>query len=329
MTRPIRYGIVGFGGFAERAVAPAIKASPNSELVAIQKRSLAVSRSKGAEYNIPHAFDSVEQLVAHPDVDAVFIASANSEHCRETLIAAKAGKHVLVEKPMALTITEAEQMIRACDQANVKLMVGHMVRLSPLCVRMKEIVQSGLIGRVTFVRSEFIYDGRNSQRKWLQDQRVAGGGPVFDVGVHCLDTIRFILDDEVTSVKSQLEPFPTGTSTETTATLSLRLSKGVLASIYCSYASSIRRSTIEIIGTEGILFAKDFTRSDTTVALTISLGKADKEAETRTETFVVPNLYTDEVTRFSSCIINNTESPISGANGLQNQRVLDAAIRNG
>jgi len=329
MTQRVRYGIIGFGNFAERAIAPAIQASANSELVAIQKRSLAASKAKASEYGIRHACDSVDQLVAHPDVDAVFIVSANAEHCRETLAAAKAGKHILVEKPMAMNVAEAEEMIRVCDQSKVKLMVGHMVRLSPLTVRMKEIIQSGSIGRITFVRSEFIYDGRNSQRTWLLDQNVAGGGPLFDVGVHCLDTIRFILDDDVVSVKSHLEPIPTKATTESTAALSLRFSKGVLASIYCSYAAPIRRSILEIVGTEGTLFARDFTRSEMTIPLTVTQGKADREVETRVEAIVVPNLYVDEVTRFSSSILNNTDSPVPGTEGLKNQYVLDAALRNG
>jgi 1,5-anhydro-D-fructose reductase (1,5-anhydro-D-mannitol-forming) len=230
---------------------------------------------------------------------------------------------------MAMNVAEAEEMIRVCDQNKVKLMVGHMVRLSPLTVRMTEIIQSGSIGRVTFVRSEFIYDGRNSQRTWLLDQNVAGGGPLFDVGVHCLDTIRFILDDDVVSVKSHLEPIPTKATTESTAALSLRFSKGVLASIYCSYAAPIRRSILEIVGTEGTLFARDFTRSEMTIPLTVTQGKADREVETRVEAIVVPNLYVDEVTRFSSSILNNTDSPVPGTEGLKNQYVLDAALRNG
>ena len=107
VERKIRYGIIGFGSFAEKTIAPAIQASTNSELVAIQKRSMAAAKEKAAACGVGLAFDSVEAAVSHPDVDAVFIVSANSEHCRETMAAATAGKHVLVEKPMAVNVAEA------------------------------------------------------------------------------------------------------------------------------------------------------------------------------------------------------------------------------
>jgi 1,5-anhydro-D-fructose reductase (1,5-anhydro-D-mannitol-forming) len=320
--KKVRYGIIGFGGFAERAIAPAIRASSNSELVAIQKRSLTAAKQKALEHNIPHAFDSIEDLVQHEEVDAVFIVSANSRHCPDTVTAAKARKHVLVEKPMALNVAEAKTMVDACRKNKVKLMIGHMIRFSPLVLRIKEIIQSGSLGDVTFIKTEYVYDGRTSKRGWLQDQRIAGGGPLFDVGVHCLDTLRFVLDADVLSVASYLEPNPTKTRTESTAGVLLRFPKGVLASIYCSYAAPIRRSMIEVMGTEGTLSAIDFTLGGKTIPLTIGAGGG-----TRTEMIKVPNLYIEEVNLFSSCILNSTKVPIPGEVGLANQKILNHALR--
>lgn len=326
MEKKVRYGIIGFGSFAERAIAPAIRASGNSELVAIQKRSLDTAKQKAAEHKIPLAFDSVKDLVRHKDLDAVFIVSANSQHCPETVAAAKAGKHVLVEKPMAMNAVEAKKMIDVCRKNKVKLMVGHMIRFSPLALRIKEMIRSGLIGKVTYVRTEFVYDGRTSHRGWLKDMRVAGGGPVFDIGVHCLDTLRFILDADVVSESGHVEPMPTKARTEATACLSLRLTGGILASIYCSYNTSLRRSVIEVIGTNGVLSATNFTLGDRVIPLQIALGPGE---ESRTETISVPNLYIEEVTHFSSCILGNKKPLIPGEVGLENQRVLDAALKEG
>ncbi|MFA6469355.1 MAG: Gfo/Idh/MocA family oxidoreductase, partial [Bacteroidota bacterium] len=188
--KKVRYGIIGFGAFAERAILPAIRAAHNAEVVAVQKRSMDAARQKSQEHGIPHYFDSAEKLLASNDIDAVFIVSANSEHYRETLAAAKAGKHVLVEKPMAVSATQAKEMIRACNTAGVKLMVGHMLRFSPLIRRMKEIVQTGMIGEIIAAQSHFIYDVSMSKRHWVLQQEAAGGGPLFDIGIHCLDTIR-------------------------------------------------------------------------------------------------------------------------------------------
>lgn len=325
-TRKIRYGIIGFGRFAERAIAPAIQSSTNSELVALQKRSGAAAKEKAAAYGVRLAFQSVDELVAHPDIDAVFIVSANALHCPETLAAAKAGKHVLVEKPMALNCGEAEMMIEACANHGVKLQVGHMVRLSPVVARIREIIASGALGSIAYARAEFMYDGRMSKRGWLLDRAVAGGGPVFDIGVHCLDTLRYVLQDEPVSAKGQLSPEPSATATETTAELALRFSKGTVASVVCSYQSPIRRRAIEIIGTEGIIAAPDFTAVDVTIPLRISLGSNDQIRDSRVENIAVPNLYIEEVSRFSSCILDDREPELSGMNGLINQRIIDSVM---
>jgi predicted dehydrogenase len=324
--RTIRYGIIGFGRFAEKTIAPAIRRAKNSEVVALQKRSAGEARKKADECSIPLAFSSVEELVRHPDIDAVFIVSANSAHCPETIAAAGAGKHVIVEKPMALNAAEAERMIAACAKGGVNLMVGNMVRLSPAVRRARELIETGRIGSVKAARAEFIYDARISHRKWLIDRAVAGGGPVYDVGVHCLDTIRYVLGGEPSAVTGSISPAPTAASTEESAVIALQFPGGILASIFCSYTAPYRRVTLEIIGTEGIITVPDFTRSDQVVHLTLTRGKADMPSASTTEDISVPNLYIEETTMFTDWILGGPEPGIHGANGLCNQRILDAAL---
>lgn len=329
MKEKVRYGIIGYGRFAEKSIAGAIQASPNSRLVAIQKRSRDAAERKAHELGVPLAFDSVEALVSHAGVDAVYICSANSAHCPETLAAARAGKHILVEKPMAMDVREAQTMIDVSAAAGVKLMVGHMLRLSPLVRRIRDLVQGGALGKVVFAKSDFVYDARLSQRNWLLDKRVAGGGPVFDVGVHCLDSLRYVLNDEVTEVESQLEPEPTPEATESIGHLQLRFSKGTIGSIFCSYLSPIRKTWIEVQGTDAIVSATDFTTGSRTLELTITRGENDRPAGVQVEKIDVPNLYVEEITHFSDCILNNREPFLSGLNGLANQQVLDRACRSG
>lgn len=322
----IRYAITGFGRFAEKAIAPAIQRSHNSTLVAIHNRSLAKAQTVAATLRVPLAFDSVSELVAHPDVDAVFITSPNSFHCEETLLAAEARKHVLCEKPMAMNVAECERMIDACSRNNVKLMVGHMLRLSPLVVRMRELVHSGAIGKVIRAESNFIYDGRLSTRSWLLDRRIAGGGPTFDIGVHCLDTLRFILDDEVVSVHQELTPNPTLERTESSSQLLLRFSQGIPATIFTSYETPLRQSYVEILGTEARISAIDFTINAAPAELTIEPRSEKRPPDAIVEQFAVPDLYADEVNHFSDCIINNREPVLSALSALHNQRVLDAVM---
>jgi len=326
---PIRFAILGFGSFAERAIAPALRATRGAELVAIQKRSVDQAREKALEHRIPLFFDSADEAVAHPYVDAVFIVSANGAHRAETIAAAQAGKHVLVEKPMALNVREAEEMIAACARHKVTLMVGHMIRFSPLVNRMREIIASGALGRVTYAKANFIYDARLSHRAWLYDRHVAGGGPVFDIGVHCIDTLRYVLADEVIETTGILAPVPTETRTEESAQVSLRFSRGTIGSVYCSYAAPVRRKQIEIQGTEGSLRAEDFTVGSQTTDLVIDLGTDAVPGSPTTEQFAVPNLYVEEIAHFCACIRDHRQSLTPGENGLANQRILDRAVGNG
>jgi 1,5-anhydro-D-fructose reductase (1,5-anhydro-D-mannitol-forming) len=324
--KKIRFGFIGFGAFAERSVLPSMRNIDNVEIVALQKRSIAEAEARAKANNIRLAFSSVDELVAHPDVDAVFIGSANAVHCSETLAAARAGKHVIVEKPMAMNAREGEQMIEACRNAGVRLMVGHLTRFSPLLRNIRSTIQSGELGNITYARADFIYNGSISPRKWLHDRVVAGGGPVFDIGVHCLDSLRFILDDEVVAVSSVLSPPPTESQTEESAMIGLRFSKGTVGAIFCSFCAPGRRKQLEIIGTKGIITAGDFTSSNHTGVVTTAFGSDTEPGEIRSETITVPNLVTEEVRYFCDAILHDRPLEIPGENGLANQRVLDAVF---
>lgn len=327
--RKIRYGIIGYGLFAERSIAPAIQASPNSELVAVQKRSLAEARYRASQLGVSHAFSTAEELASCEHVDAVFIASANSAHCAETISAARNGKHVLVEKPMARELAEAEQMVEACTAHGVKLMVGQVVRCSPLVRQIRDLVQSGQLGRIISVRADYLYDARLSHRTWLLDRAIAGGGPIFDIGVHCLDTLCFVLDDYVESVKSHMSPLPTATRTESSAILNLAFSSGTVGSIACSFEAPIRQNVIEIIGTEGTAIANDFTQSSRRLTLQIGRRTDGTVLKTEQRDVDVPNLYVEEITAFSRSIIENLAPPVPGSVGVQHQKVLDLAMGGG
>ena len=326
---PLRFGIIGFGSFAERAILPAMQQCPVATPVAIQKRSHAAAEAKAKEHGIAHACATAEELCALPDVDAVFIVSANGAHCAEAVTAARSGKHVIVEKPMACTVREAETMIAACAEHNVRLMVAHMIRFSPMVQRMREIVRSGVLGKIVFARADFVYDGRLSKRAWLLDRPVAGGGPVFDVGVHCLDTLRYILDDEVTTLQAVLEPRPSATATETNGHLTMKFSRGTIGSIFCSYEAPVRRKDIEIMGMEGRLLADEFTVGGIDATLRIDGGKDADPVPPRAETFAVPNLYVAEITNLVEAVRTGAPLLSPGENGLANQRILNRALEIG
>jgi 1,5-anhydro-D-fructose reductase (1,5-anhydro-D-mannitol-forming) len=324
----IRYGIIGFGAFAERAIMPAMRKSPNSELVAIQKRSPDMAKWKAQEHGIPLHFSTAEELVASPQVDAVFIVSANSCHHPETLAAAAAKKHVIVEKPMAMDLEEAQEMVDHCRRNGVKFMVGHMLRFSPLLRRMKEIVRSGAIGEITSARSEFIYDASNSQRAWLWDKQIAGGGPLFDIAIHCIDALRFVLDDTVTGTQCVMRTGGGSNAVEKSNIVTMKFSKGTIASVYSSFETPYRQTFIECIGTTGSISAQNFTPSNVTATLEQRMGRDGQIRSVVQEEFLIPDLYELEISHFSDCILNGREPFITNQSSLHNQEILELSLKN-
>ncbi|MFA6541744.1 MAG: Gfo/Idh/MocA family oxidoreductase, partial [Bacteroidota bacterium] len=284
------------------------------------------AKSKAAEHGIPLYFTSVEEMIRSSDIDAVFIASANSQHHSETVIAAEHGKHVLVEKPMSVTYSEASDMVQACKMSGVKFMVGHMLRFSPLLRRMKEIVDRKTIGEITFARADFIYDARNSKRGWLWNKETAGGGPLYDIGIHCLDSLRYVLDDEVKNVTAMRRGFDE-TKVESTSLLSLQFSKGPLGSVYSSFEAGYRQTYIEFQGTAGSVSAFNFTPSRTHSVIETKIGKDGSIGDVQKEEIDVPDLYELELSHFSDCILHNTEPLITAESALHNQFVLEQAVR--
>jgi predicted dehydrogenase len=326
--KKIRYGIIGFGAFAERAIMPAIRKSHNSELTAIQKRSPDMAKWKAQEHGIPLYFTTAEELVASPQVDAVFIVSANSCHHSETLAAAAAKKHVIVEKPMAINVQEAAEMVDTSKRNGVKFMVGHMLRFSPMLRRMKEIIRSGTIGEITFARSEFIYDASNSQRTWLWDKQIAGGGPLFDIAIHCIDALRFVLDDTVTGAHSVMSTGGEKNIVERSNIVSMRFTKGTIASVYTSFEAPYRQTFIECIGTSGSVSAQNFTPSNVTATLEVKKGKEGRIENVVQEEFLIPDLYELEISHFSDCILKNHDPFISAESALHNQEILEYSLKN-
>jgi predicted dehydrogenase len=327
--RKIRYGIIGFGGFAERAIAPAIRATTNSVLVAVQKRSIDAAREKASALSLPFAFDNAQALASCAEVDAVFIGSANSAHHDEVIAAARAGKHILVEKPMAMNTAEAERMVAECERNKVTLMVGHTLRFSPLVNHVREIVRSGVLGRIVSARADYFYDSRLSRRAWLLDRTIAGGGPMYDIGVHCLDTLRFVLEDQVRSVQSMLAPAPTSTATERSAIINLQFAQGTLGSITCSFEGPGRHTNLELVGTEGYVSAFDFTVGGQSTTLNIGKQVGTHLPEIRSLSIAIPDLYVEEISAFSRCLLEGLPSPIPGIVGIDNQKVLDLAMIGG
>ncbi len=202
-SSPVRWGVVGLGWVATDFVAPGIVKSPGSQLVACLGSTPEKSRAFAKKFEVARAHPDLDSLAGDPEVDAVYVALPNAMHHAAVLALARAGKHILCEKPFALKTGHAREMVQACRDAGVALRIAHQIRLDAAIVRAREIVQSGRLGRLTEISLERA-SGLGSRTSWRND--FAQSGVIYDVGVHLLDLIQYVSGQRFAEVAAFTHP---------------------------------------------------------------------------------------------------------------------------
>jgi len=200
---PLRWGVVGLGWAATDYVVPGIVKSPGSQLAACLGSTPEKSRAFAEKFGATRAHENLDGLLKDPDVDAVYIALPNAMHHAAVLAAARAGKHILCEKPFAIKTEHAREMVQACRDAKVVLRIAHQIRLDTAIVRAREIVQSGRLGRLAEISLERA-SAIGSRVSWRQDFEQSG--VMFDVGVHLLDLIQYVSGQRFVEVSAFTHP---------------------------------------------------------------------------------------------------------------------------
>jgi predicted dehydrogenase len=318
----VRFGIVGFGLHAVRRLMPGFALARSGRVTALSRRDLAKARASAAQHNIPLAFDSAADLCQSPEVDAVLVATPNSLHLGDVLTAVEHGKPVLCEKPMGVRADECRQMVEAARHAGVLLGVAQVFRFEDSTARLRERIAAGQIGRPIFARSEFSYSARSHLRKWLTDPVLSGGGPIGDVGVHCVDALRYILQDEVVRVAARGMWDAESGGVEAAAVLSLEFAHGTLGSVLVSMRADYR-TPIELVGDNGVLCADDGLNVERPIHLQLRRDGSIVENEVVSNQYA----YARQVDMFSAAVRGEAKFPVPGEEGWQNQEILDAAFR--
>lgn len=227
---PVSWGVLGVANIATKKVIPAMNDSAYSRVRAIASRDLERARHAAADLGIPTAYGSYEELVAAPDIEAVYIPLPNHLHLQWAKAAAEAGKHVLCEKPLAMTSGDARVMIEASESAGVLLMEAFMYRLHPLWAKTKELIDSGAIGELRSVQVAFSY--YNDDPSNIRNIPEVGGGALYDIGCYAVNAARFVFGSEPTGVKGFVTRDPElGTDVVTSAILDFGTGQ---ASFVCS-----------------------------------------------------------------------------------------------
>lgn len=317
----IRFGIAGFGHHAAKRLMPAFAEAQRCRVTALSRRDLQRAQDSAREFNIPYSFTSTADLCACPEVDAVFVASPDALHLADVLEVIRSRKPVLVEKPMAMNSSEAATMLAASQRAGVLLGVAHNMRFLRSVEWFRERVSGGAVGQPLLARVMFVVPMLTSPRAWAQDPKLATGGPVADIGVHCIDTLRYILADEVEIVTMQAQ-YDSHSVLEASASGILRFSRGTLADVAVSGRGAYQ-TLVEITGETGVLSAVNALTVDHPVTLELRRGFDLIE---RTE-ISNADAYTLQLDAFAAAIEHRSQFLVSGIDGLHNQLVLDAAFR--
>jgi glucose-fructose oxidoreductase len=320
-TKKVRYAVVGLGHIAQVAVIPAFAhATRNSELTAIVSGDRTKRRELSKRYRIEHAFtyDQFEDRLR--GVDAVYIALPNSMHAEYTIRAARAGVHVLCEKPLAVTSQECRQMIAACRAAQVKLMTAYRLHFEGVNLAAMDLARSGQLGELKYFNSSFSMIVRRGD---IRTKRAYGGGTLYDIGVYCINAARNLFRAEPTQVSAV--SVNSGTSTlsqidETTAA-TLRFGDDRLATFITSF-NAADVGDFRIVGTKGSLHADPAYEYAEGLEFTLTVdGETTRKKVGKRDQFAPELLY------FSDCILNDREPEPSGEEGLQDVRIVEALYK--
>jgi len=317
----VNFGIVGFGLHAVKRLMPGFARAKNCRVTALSRRDAQKADASAKQFAIPQAFTSVEELCQSREVDAVFVTSPNSLHHRDVLMAIRCGKSVLCEKPLAMNAGEALEMVEAANKAKVLLGVAQVFRFCKSVNRIRELISE--VGQPQLARCDFsFFAPPDHARTWLNDRTVAGGGPVADVGVHCIDTLRYVLQDEVIRVNAMGSKDDRSGDVESSAILTLEFSRGTLATVAVSFRAEYH-TTVEVRGHNGALVCDKGLTVDRPVH--VQLWRDNKIVQD--EQMSNELAYAYQVDEFAAAVEGKAKFRAAGFAGWQNQLILDAAYR--
>jgi len=325
------WAIIGIGRHADQKVAPAIQRAPHSRLVAVYSRDLGRARAFAERHGAEAGYDSIPDLLRHPGVDVVYIASPNALHKEHTLLSAQAGKHVLVEKPMALTPADCEEMISACERAGVRLGVGFHLRHHPAHREMRRLIQNGVLGQLWLLEGQWSRGTRGEGEPpprtgllaWWNQPELVGGGAMMATGVHIIDLMRFLTGQEVEEVTALTDGQTEERPLEWLATALFRFAGGFpFASLVASRRIPDPRNDIVVYGSLGRAWA----RGTLDVNLDGTLEVQSDLVNTRVA-YTAGDMYLEEVEDFNRAVLEGREPSATGRDGLQVCRVTEALFR--
>ncbi len=325
----VGWGIIGTGVHADEYIAPAMNATRGARLVAVTDRDLDSASAFAGKHGALRVHGTYSELLADPEVQAVYIATPNNLHAEHTLQAARAGRHVLVEKPMALTASDCRGMVAACREAGVKLGVDFQQRNHPAIAEARRLVASGRLGEPVLVKIERARAaGDPFGTAWRKDPAVAGGNAIMASGVHILDLLCYILGSKVTEVSAMVDsPYPDKSMDDTTVAL-LKFESGAFGVMSCSVRQFKPTNDLVLTGTRGTMIGIGVvplpTEMGTLAPPTLTLF--EKGQVSRME-YQYKSCFAEVIADFVGAIEEDRDPIASGLDGLHVVEITEAIFQ--
>ncbi|MEG3164256.1 Gfo/Idh/MocA family oxidoreductase [Sphingomonas sp. PB2P19] len=324
--RKLGYAIVGLGSYATKQIMPQFANCAHSRLVALVSGTPAKLAKYGAEYAIParnrYSYANFDTIRDNPDVDIVYVVLPNSLHAEYVVRAAKAGKHVMCEKPMATSVAEAQTMIAACRTANRLLMIGYRSRFEPYNRWAIELARRGDVGPTRIITAEHGFDAQPNQ--WRLDRPMSGGGSLMDIGIYSLNAARYLTGEEpvqVSAIESTDRSDPRFRTVEDRIDFMLRFPSGIIANCVSSYSSN--HNGYRVVGTKGSIDMEPATSYEGQ-RMTI---RKDGQTAPRVLPQTGPNQFVGQLDHLSECVKTGRKPIVPGEEGLADMRVIEAIYR--
>lgn len=320
--RPIGWCVIALGRISMGHFMPGVKLSQTGKIVALVSGHRDKAEKQAAIYAVsPNAIYSYENMDAirdNKEIDAVYVALPNSMHAEYTIRSAKAGKHVLCEKPMASSVADAKAMIDACKAANRKLMIAYRCQFDPEHLKAIEMIRTGQIGQVQAIESAF---GFNIGPDWRLDRKLAGGGPLMDVGIYCLNASRYLTGEEPDDIKansSVIDHDGRFSSVEENVSWTMKFPSGIVAACNTTYGASMN-GYFRVHGGKGVIDMENAFSYDG-MRLTAQIGRDQKIDEV--SPIREPMEFTRQADHFADCIWNDKTPKTPGEEGLRDIELM-------
>jgi len=342
--KKVKWGVIGAGGIADRRTIPGLMLAKKAELVAVMDVNRKASKRVAKNYGLKpkKAYTCDAELLADPDVEAVYIASPVFEHAKQIKMALAAGKHILCEKPLAMTVAEVKELAKLIKKSKLKFSEGFMMRFNTLHVKAKELIEEGVIGPPVFGRAQLSCWYPDMPNAWRQDPKLGGGGSLIDMACHCYDILRMLMG-EIVEVSAFCDTLTFKYKVEDSATTLLRFESGAhgVVDTFFNVPDAAGQDRLEVYGNKGSIQAEGTIGQMPDGKMVAYVSEAAKDYDPQQEksslevsvkkikaTSPKKNTYAGEIDYLSECILSDTEPEINTVeDSVQVFKIIEAAYK--